>query len=250
MSCVLLIILVSQDPSGHTSLHVMPQFSFNAKSFLLTYAHVENGLDPFRIVEVLGSLGAECIVARELYPTGEGFHFHVFCCFERKFRSRAADALDVDGFHPNIVPSRGNLRSGFDYATKDGDVVAGGLARPGGGRTSAKKVDWATIVGAGSREEFFDLLEELDPEAMVRSFPAIQKFADWNYREEPEPYVGPDGDFDIASYGGLSEWVDQMGTGVGEHTDALNRGGRFAASCCPPGSVVLSHLEVLPADRV
>jgi len=228
----------------------MPQFSFNAKSFLLTYAHVENGLDPFRIVEVLGSLGAECIVARELYPTGEGFHFHVFCCFERKFRSRAADALDVDGFHPNIVPSRGNLRSGFDYATKDGDVVAGGLARPGGGRTSAKKVDWATIVGAGSREEFFDLLEELDPEAMVRSFPAIQKFADWNYREEPEPYVGPDGDFDIASYGGLGEWVDQMGTGVGEHTDALNRGGRFAASCCPPGSVVLSHLEVLPADRV
>ncbi|QCX35065.1 replication-associated protein [Blackfly genomovirus 5] len=188
-----------------------------AKSFLLTYAHAEgqdgrDPLDPFAIVGVLGELGGECIVAKELYPTSDGFHFHVFVMFERRFRSRKTDVFDVGGFHPNIEPSRKNAVGGFDYATKDGDIVAGGLERPSGesGRRSADRTAdaWGQITAAGSLEEFWSLLEELDPKSMVCSFNAVSKFCDWKFRAQPVPYRGPDGVFDVAEYPDIGVWRD------------------------------------------
>lgn len=196
-----------------------------AQSFLLTYAHAEGDnaklpLDPFAIVGRLGELGGECIVARELYPTSDGFHLHVFVMFERRFRSRKVDCFDVGGYHPNILPSRKNAAGGFDYATKDGDIVAGGLARPSGeiGRKGTDRTAdaWGQITAAGSRDEFWQLLEELDPKSMVCSFSAVSKFCDWKFREVPIPYCGPDGVFDIAEYPDLGFWRDTFlprGTG-------------------------------------
>lgn len=188
-----------------------------ARSFLLTYAHAEgqdgrDPLDTFAIVGRLGELGGECIVARELYPTSAGFHFHVFVMFERRFRSRKVDVFDVGGYHPNIEPSRKNAVGGFDYATKDGDIVAGGLARPSG-ESGRKGVDrtadaWGQITAASSPAEFWQLLEELDPKSMVCSFNAVSKFCDWRFREEPVPYCGPDGIFDITEYPDIGLWRD------------------------------------------
>uniref|UniRef100_A0A8E7G2B4 Replication-associated protein n=1 Tax=Periparus ater Genomoviridae sp. TaxID=2814985 RepID=A0A8E7G2B4_9VIRU len=197
----------------------MPSLFFCAQHFLLTYAHVEGRdgkppLDPFRVVEVIGDLGAECIVARELYPTGEGFHFHVFVSFERRFRSRKADVFDVDGYHPNVEPSRKNALGGFDYATKDGEVVAGGLERPSGigGRRGANRdeVVWGQITTAETRDEFWSLCDELDPKSLVCNFPALQRFADWKFRPVKVPYVTPDGVFDTSGYDALDDWRDNV----------------------------------------
>ncbi|USZ80649.1 replication-associated protein [Tick-associated gemycircularvirus 2] len=202
----------------------MPSIQFCAQHFLLTYAHSEGRdgrapLDPFRIVDKLGLLGGECIVAREHYPTGDGFHLHVFCSFERRFRSRKIDVFDVDGYHPNAKPSRKNALGGYDYAIKDGEVVAGGLERPSGvsGRrgTTRDEDSWAEITAAESPDEFWRLCEELDPKSMVCNFPALSRFVDWRFRPEPVAYATPDGIFDLADYASLCDWRDNVLFGGG-----------------------------------
>ncbi len=79
-------------------------FILNARYFLITYPQCD-GLDEWAVNDHFGSLGAECIVAREDHADG-GTHLHVFCDFGRKFRSRRANIFDVDGHHPNIERSK------------------------------------------------------------------------------------------------------------------------------------------------
>lgn len=238
----------------------MPQLVFCAKHFLLTYAHCEGRdgkpeLDPHRVVEIVGNLGAECIVSKEDYPSREGFHYHVFCSFERRFRSRRADVFDVDGYHPNVLPSRGNEASGFDYATKEGNIVAGGLERPSGeggrARTAGAKDEWAVITAAETVEELWELVEELDPKSMVLHFPAVQKFAEWKFRPLPVPYSGPDGVFDIAEYPALGEWRDSVfeSEGGGE---SYTYGGGPPRGTPPPfgGSPPMGTTHLPPPVRV
>ncbi|QIJ55587.1 replication-associated protein [Marmot associated genomovirus 4] len=187
----------------------MPSFHVNAKHFLVTYSHVDN-LDPFEVVNHFGGLGAEVIVALEPYDSTLGVHFHVFVEFGRKFRSRRVDVFDVAGFHPNIKASWGTPEAGYDYAVKGGNIVAGGLERPSGSGTVPRSAKWHQILSAGTRDEFFDLCEELDPERLVCSFTQITKFADWRFRPEPTPYATPNGVFDLANYGDLGEWRDDF----------------------------------------
>lgn len=197
----------------------MPSIHFCAQHFLLTYAHSEGNdvkpeLDPHRIVEVFEHLRGECIVAREHYPSGDGFHFHVFVSFKQRFRSRKVDVFDVDGYHPNVEPSRKNAAGGYDYAIKDGEVVAGGLGRPSGvsGRrgTTRDEDAWAEITSAESAEEFWGLCEELDPKSMVCNFPALSRFVEWRFRPLPVSYATPDGVFDLAEYEALADWRDNV----------------------------------------
>lgn len=163
---------------------------FQFKYVLLTYSQCA-GLDPFEVVDHIASLNGECIVAREDHADG-GIHLHVFAEFRPKFRSSRPTVFDVGGFHPNITPSRGNPWTGYDYATKDGDIVAGGLERPLQGESNDGKTShWAEIVLATSREEFFHNIEKLDPRALCLSFVSLSKYADWRYRPEPERYVHP-----------------------------------------------------------
>lgn len=96
-------------------------FSFNARYGLFTYAQCGD-LDPHDVCCHFTSLQAECIIGREHHSDG-GTHLHVFADFGRKRRFRRATTFDVSGRHPNIVPSRGTPRGGYDYATKDGDIV-------------------------------------------------------------------------------------------------------------------------------
>lgn len=191
-------------PSSFRRHHMT--FRLNAQHVLLTYAQCGD-LDPFAIVSHLGSLGAECIIGRERHRVS-GVHLHVFCEFERKFRSRRADVFDVGGCHPNIVPSRGTPEKGFDYATKDGDIVAGGLERPSGRGNVTLKESWASAAHCETREEFLRAIEEFDFKSLVIHWPAISKFADWRYKPVQLPYTGPSGVFDLGMYGDLTEWVD------------------------------------------
>lgn len=191
-------------------------FHCNARYFLVTYSQCGD-LDEWAVNDLFASLGAECIVAREHHVAG-GVHLHVFVDFGRKFRSRKTDVFDVGGFHPNIEPTRWTPESGYDYATKNGEIVAGGLARPEerpvGHSTSHSK--WAEIASARSREEFWSLCEELDPKALVTSFPSLQKYADWNFRDIPTPYVTPPGiTFDVSRYAGCDDWLQQSCIGLG-----------------------------------
>lgn len=195
----------------------MPQLEWNFRYVLVTYAQCGD-LDPWRVVERFSSLGAECIVGREHHEDG-GLHLHVFADFGRKFRSRKADVLDVDGRHPNLAPIKRTPAKAYDYAIKDGDVVAGGLERPVeggvGNGTSADK--WSRITQAEDRDEFWALVHELDPKAAACSFNALSKYADWRFAEKPPVYEHDGGiKFVPGNADGRDDWVSQSGIGLDE----------------------------------
>lgn len=183
-------------------------FRFQARYGLLTYAQCGD-LDPLHVVNALGDLGAECIVGREEHADG-GIHLHAFFMFERKFSSRDVRVFDVDGFHPNVVPGWGTPEEGYDYATKYGDVVGGGLERPcRRGVPSAGSV-WASILLSEDRESFFESVARLAPRALLCNFTSLRCYADWKYRIDPTPYVHPSNvSFDTEGIPELCEWVQQ-----------------------------------------
>lgn len=194
-------------------------FRLHARYVLLTYAQC-GSLDPFRIVDLCARHGAECIVGRETHSDG-GNHLHAFIDFGRKFDTRNPRWADIDEYHPNVSPSRGNPQGGWDYATKDGDICAGGLLRPerceNGDNAGSKK--WSTILLAPTRNEFFERVAELDPRALAISFVNLEKYCDWKYRVEREEYVSPQiVTNDTATFfSSMQEWFDtnvtHMGTG-------------------------------------
>lgn len=195
----------------------MTSFYFSARYVLLTYSQ-SGDLSEWSVLDHISSLGAECIIGREDHADG-GTHLHVFCDFGRKKQSRRSDYFDVEGHHPNIVPSRGRAGEGWDYATKDGNVVAGGLERPGGSGLPQTADKWREIVGAKSREEFFDLLWQLDPKTLVTRWSELNRYADSAYAIRHEPYVGPSGlEFELGMVPELARWggelvaTDQLGT--------------------------------------
>ena len=128
-------------------------FNFNARYALLTYAQCGD-LDGWQVSDHFTELRAECIVAREAHAT-DGVHLHAFVDFGRKFRSRRSDIFDVGGRHPNISPTHTTPQSGFDYACKDGDIVAGGLGRPESGVLQTQRGDpWPDIVLQRAEQNF------------------------------------------------------------------------------------------------
>lgn len=193
-------------------------FLTNGRYFLVTYAQCGD-LDPFHVVDKFSSLGAECIIGRERHADA-GLHLHCFVDFNRKFRSRKADIFDVDGRHPNIEPSRGTPEKGYDYAIKDGEVVAGGLERPvpssrdGAGSVFEK---WTVITQAEDRETFWRLVHELDPKSAACSFSQLSKYADFKYADVPAEYEHPRGiEFVSGDVDGRDEWVQESGLGLAE----------------------------------
>ena len=190
-------------------------FNFNARYALLTYAQCGD-LDGWQVSDHFTELRAECIVAREAHAT-DGVHLHAFVDFGRKFRSRRSDIFDVGGRHPNISPTHTTPQSGFDYACKDGDIVAGGLGRPESGVLQTQRGDpWPDIVASESRAEFFEALLAHAPRSLCTSFPSLEKYADWKYRTDPEPYKH-DGNvrFDLDGFPELDDWAQ---TYLGQHS--------------------------------
>lgn len=182
-------------------------YSVKARYVLLTYPQCGD-LSGFAIMDMLSILEAECIIGRELHADGH-YHLHAFVDFGRQFRSRRADIFDVDGKHPNISTSRGKPWDGYDYAIKDGDVICGGLERPEQSEknSSGKSSHWAEIVAAESDAEFWGLVRELDPRALVLNYPAIRKYADHRYKVELAEYESPEAiSFRLGAVPELSEW--------------------------------------------
>lgn len=184
---------------------------FQFRYVLLTYAQCGE-LDPWTVSDHLSSLGAECIIGRESHADG-GIHLHAFVDFGQKFRSRKVDVFDVGGYHPNVSPSKGRPGEGWDYATKDGDVVAGGLERPNGSDVSTAGTQWSEICNAESEQEFWDLCETLAPRALLTNFTSLRAYATWRFRPIRDEYVSPRGiTFHTEEVGGLDAWVrDNVG---------------------------------------
>nr|QVW56574.2 MAG: replication-associated protein [Gemycircularvirus] len=189
----------------------------NSRYLLLTYAQ-SNGLDEWDVSNHLSALGAECIIAREDHADG-GTHLHCFVDFNRKFRSRNIRIFDVGGFHPNVSPSRGTPEKGYDYAIKDGEVVAGGLARPaprGGMHVGAHRVSNVSHL-CESAEEFLELYDEMERGDLIARFSNVRTYADWRFKREVEEYSTPV-EFEFASgeLDGRDDWVRQSGIRSGE----------------------------------
>ncbi|QCQ85268.1 replication-associated protein [Finch associated genomovirus 1] len=194
-------------------------FLFQAKYGLLTYAQC-GGLDPFEVCEHLGRLGAECIIGREDHEDG-GVHLHAFFMFEREYRTRDERHFDVGGCHPNVVRGYGTPEKGYDYAIKDGDIVAGGLARPCRDGVSKDGNVWAQLVLAGDREEFFDMCTRLVPRALLCNFTSLRCYADWKYRTDPDEYEHPRSvQLSTSRYPELDSWVQ---SNLGGHGDSGRR---------------------------
>ncbi len=226
----------------------MPSFFCNARYFLITYPQCGE-LSGDSVVDLFSSLGAECIVAREHHANG-GVHLHVFADFGRKFRCRRTDVFDVEGFHPNIEPSRGTPEKGYDYAIKDGEVIAGGLARPEcsrGDRGPSSFDKWTEITSAETRELFWELCHQLDPKSAACSFGQLAKYADWKFAPQPQQYATPSGiEFVGADVDGRDSWLQQSGIGVstphlGEHLAPSTpfRGARRKFESIPCGCCIL-----------
>lgn len=192
-------------------------FFVNSKYVLLTYAQCGD-LDEWHVSDHISSLGGECIVARELHKDG-GIHLHVFVGWEKLFRSRRVNIFDVDGRHPNVSPSRGTPENGYDYAIKDGEVVAGGLERPrprGGMHVGAGDIRKVGHL-AENPNEFLELFDELDRGTLIKSFINARAYANWKFRSEPEEYRTPEGfKFLSGELDGRDGWLAQSGIRPGD----------------------------------
>uniref|UniRef100_A0A8A4XDC4 Replication-associated protein n=1 Tax=Turdus hortulorum Genomoviridae sp. TaxID=2814995 RepID=A0A8A4XDC4_9VIRU len=195
-------------------LRLTMTFQCNARYFLVTYAQCGD-LDGFAVMDLFSSLGAECIIGRELHED-EGIHLHAFVDFGTKFRGKGNEIFDVEGCHPNIQSVGRTPWKAFDYAIKDGDVICGGADRPiESSNSGASTYDkWLEISSATTRTEFWELVFRLDPKAGCCNHTSLAKYADWRFAVDPPSYEHPggitfvDGDVD-----GRDEWVRQAELG-------------------------------------
>lgn len=188
----------------------------NRRYVLFTYAQSGPDFDYWAVVDLLGELGAECIIGRELHEDG-GIHYHVFADFGRLFSTRKVRIFDVGGKHPNIQPIGRTPAKAYDYAIKDGDVVAGGLGRPGGDCDWDPDNFWSAATHAGSADEFLHFCDQLAPRDLVRSFPNFRAYANWKWNDRVAVYDQPDGAIiDTSAAPGIDEWLSQSAIGSGK----------------------------------
>nr|UBQ66298.1 Rep protein [finch CRESS-DNA virus] len=189
-------------------LFTMPHFSFRARYALLTYAQCGD-LDPWSVSNLLSDVPAECIIGREVHADG-GIHLHAFVDFGERFFTSDPRRFDVDGRHPNIQACGRTPGKMYEYAIKDGDVVAGGLGRPGGEDVAGAGAIWDRIVDAETASEFWDLVRALAPRVLITNFNSLRGYVEWKYKPEVAPYVTPPGMvFDISGVAELGQFVHE-----------------------------------------
>jgi len=187
----------------------------NRRYVLITYSQAGDDFDYWAVLDRFAELGAECLISRELHKNG-GIHFHVFADFGRLFSSRKANVFDVGGKHPNIQPIGRTPGKAFDYVCKDGDIVAGGLSRPGGDSDWDPDSFWDSAANQQTAEEFLHFCDQLAPRDFIRGFTNFRAYASWKFAKRPEPYCTPPGfEFDTTGAPGIAEWLNQADLGVG-----------------------------------
>lgn len=194
----------------------MPGFHLkNRRYVLITYAQAGADFDYWLVLDRFASLGAECIISRELHAD-EGIHYHVFVDFGRLFSSRKVDVFDVGGRHPNIQPIGKTPGKAWDYVCKDGDIVAGGLDRPGRDADWDPDNFWSAAANQGSSSEFLHFCDQLAPRDLIRGFTQFKAYSGWKWDDSRLAYEQPRGVvYHEESAEGLHEWVVQAAIGAG-----------------------------------
>lgn len=188
----------------------------NRRYVLFTYSQAGPDFDYWAVVDLLGDLGAECIIGREEHADG-GIHFHVFTDFGRLFSTRKVRIFDVGGKHPNIKPIGRTPATAYDYAIKDGDIVAGGLGRPGGDCDWDPDNFWSSAAHCGSSDEFLHFCDQLATRDLIKSFPNFRAYANWKWNSGVPEYDQPAGAvFDTSAAPGIDEWLSQSALGTGK----------------------------------
>lgn len=200
----------------------MPSFHLkNRRYVLLTYSQAGADFDYWSVLDLFTQLRAECIIGRELHADG-GIHFHVFVDFGRLFSSRKTDVFDVGGKHPNVLPVGRTPAKAWDYACKDGDVVAGGLDRPGRDTDIDPDNFWASATASQSADEFLHLCDQLAPRDFIRGFTQFRAYANWKWDSGALEYDQPSNvTFDTSAAPGLDEWIGQLALGSGASRERL-----------------------------
>lgn len=104
----------------------------------------------------------------------------------------------------------------YDYAIKDGDVVAGGLERPGGEDVAGASSIWDRIVAAETADQFWELVRALAPRVLLTNFNSLRGYVEWHYRPVVAQYVTPPGIvFDISGVESLGQFVRESLSGSG-----------------------------------
>lgn len=190
----------------------MPSFHFRSRYALLTYAQCGD-LDPWEVSNFLSTIPAECIIGREDHADG-GIHLHAFVDFGERFFTSNPRRFDVDGRHPNIAPCGRTPAKMYDYAIKDGEVVAGGLERPGGEDVAGAGNVWDRIVDAETAPEFWELVRALAPRVLLTNFNSLRGYVEWKYKPVVAEYITPPGIvFDLSEVEELSQFVRESLSG-------------------------------------
>lgn len=176
----------------------MPRFQLNSKSLFLTYAQADNLTKEYVRDFFLGLGGRYVLVAQERHSDG-GVHFHVYCEFDRPFRTVDQRALDINGKHPNIQNPR-NKKHVLAYVKKDGDFIEHGdpiLPRRG----------WGEIIGESTDEgQFFDMVRTNYPRDFVLQHERLEYFARKHFARPVVEYQPDFTDFNLPS--DLEEWLN------------------------------------------
>lgn len=166
---------------------------------MLTYANTET-LDPFDIVDHLGSLKAECLVAQEDYHETEGQHMHVYVCFDKRPNFLNERVFDINGFHPN-VGAYPNAKAIWDYVTKEGNIVAGGAEEPRDLRAESKsenakkrkREEYERMEECNNIDEADSLLRQQLGFDYFKCGPSIQATLAKMFPTQESAYKSPDG---------------------------------------------------------
>ena len=206
----ILLCLMASSQHGNSA-----EFRVRAKRILLTYSQVESNFDHQQLIRLIARLGARGCICRELHRNG-GVHYHALLVFDSAYHTRDAHRFDVGGTHPNIQPIRWTPRRAYEYVQKDGDIIYNNLEDNDiDGPGTSSSTHWADIIASPDKATFFEKIGTLDPRALVCSFPSIEKYADWAYREEQQEYESP------VVYAERDDWI---GEELNEWYEATLRG--------------------------
>lgn len=187
-------------------------FRLSCRRVFLTYSQVPDGWNPQSLLDRLEELGAKYRIGRELHQDG-GVHYHAYVDFVNKRDFGRADYFDIDGHHPNIRSIWKTPEYVFDYAGKDGDIVACTTERPDPIKgASARQEAWGPVHSLERSEEVYEAISKIDPRAAILSFPAISQFMDRKEkqfrRSKVRPYENPPGlVINWEEYPELRHWV-------------------------------------------
>lgn len=208
----------------------MASFRLRAKTFLLTYAQINDAAPSFfdradahwKFIQCLNGTPTRYRMGRELHEDG-GVHCHVFISWEDPIRTRNQRIFDYAGTHPNIKTVRGTPEKAWDYAGKDDDIVYEHGSRPGTDGTSRTRRDdiFLSAFDQPTKEEFLEHIRKNAARDYSLYHGTLERLADKWYAPKEEQYRGPN--FRLVNCENIIAATEELGLGstTGERRKSL-----------------------------